>query len=121
MLNPTWSCHRCRQPSAHVVLTPCGCPYHADCLPAACHVHGLPTAHSAGVAVPVRAAGDRRGLLREIQAAGLAGCRVHTLCLRWAGGDLEHLVGQGLVVVSPHGRAVYDAQLLLPVCGRATV
>lgn len=103
------------------MLTPCGCPYHADCLPATCVVHSLPTDHSAEVAVPDRAVGARRELLRAVQAAGLRGCRVHTLCLQWTGSDLEHLVGQGLVVVSPYGRAVYDAQLLLPVCGRATV
>ena len=116
MLHPAWSCQACGEGSASLAVTSCGCPYHPRCLPPTCALHGQSTIGAQIRPVPTWRPGNRRELLREIQAAGLVGCLYATLCLRYLAADIVHLAEKRLVLVSPHGQAVYDRQLLTPLC-----
>ena len=113
-LHRAWGCHKCGCLSSKILLTPCGCPYHEDCLPARCDVHDLPINSFEETAVPICKLYSRRELLREIQAAGLRGLRVEKLLLKTLLSDLYHLASKDLIIFSPHQTTVFDARLVCP-------
>lgn len=112
MLHGAWACHCCGGVSEKVLVTPCGCPYHAGCLPASCLLHHRPTHAAREIEVPTLQLKTRRELLRDIQAAGRQGLRVAKVLLTARPEDLAHLDDKGLVFFSPHRTAVFDAKTL---------
>lgn len=113
-LHPAWACHGCGKLSVKIMLTACGCPYHIDCMPYKCLLHGNLTEAPQEQTVPCIQLLSRRELLRDIQASGLKGLRVEKLLLKASLSDLNHLSDKGLIFFSPHQTAVFDARSVCP-------